>query len=345
MRLSLRRRTAVRAAAALAAVGLSLAGSGVGNAAASGDPGLSPLNISDSYVTGISSGGFMAAQLQVAYSGEFSGAGIFAAGPYDCGQGRILTTLASCGPDILPGGPGPLEDQARAWAAQGAIDDTANLVNKPVYVYHGILDPLVSIPAANDGVEFWQDMGANVTYHNWDWAGHGWPSPLGILPCGLTTPPFGINCWDDPEGEMLNTWFNGAVNPANNGTPAGSLTTFDQTRYVPGGNANAIGLSDYGYVYTPTACANGTSCHLVVALHGCASDHAFLGDYFAKNTYLNQYADTNNLVVLYPQTAPTAIPIDPLGCWDWYGYDGSNFAQKSGPQMAAVMGMVNAIKA
>ncbi|MEU6769839.1 hypothetical protein [Streptomyces sp. NPDC046759] len=38
----------------------------------------------------VSSGGFMATQLQVAYSGTFDGAGIVAAGPYDCGRGKVI---------------------------------------------------------------------------------------------------------------------------------------------------------------------------------------------------------------------------------------------------------------
>jgi poly(3-hydroxybutyrate) depolymerase len=35
-------------------------------------------------VSGLSSGGFMAVQMHVAYSSVFSGAGIFAGGPYYC---------------------------------------------------------------------------------------------------------------------------------------------------------------------------------------------------------------------------------------------------------------------
>ena len=44
------------------------------------------LNISGVYVTGASSGGYMATQLQVAYSSTFQGAGIFTAGPYSAAQ-------------------------------------------------------------------------------------------------------------------------------------------------------------------------------------------------------------------------------------------------------------------
>jgi poly(3-hydroxybutyrate) depolymerase len=57
---------------------------------------------------------------------------------------------------------------------------------------------------------------------------------------------------------------------------------------------------------------------------------------FVRNTGYNRWADTNNIVILYPQTSHAA----PNGCWDWWGYDSANFARKSGPQMAAVKAMV-----
>jgi len=64
---------------------------------------LPALNISSDYVTGISSGGYMATQLQVAYSSRFSGAGIFSAGPYHCGQDSVVIALEACtSPPVLP---------------------------------------------------------------------------------------------------------------------------------------------------------------------------------------------------------------------------------------------------
>ena len=51
------------------------------------------------------------------------------------------------------------------------------------------------------------------------------------------------------------------------------------------------------------------------------------------------WADTNNIIVLYPQTGIMATN----GCWDWWGYDSPHFAQKSAPQMAAIKAMVDRI--
>lgn len=56
-----------------------------------------------------------------------------------------------------------------------------------------------------------------------------------------------------------------------------------------------------------------------------------------RNTGYNRWTDTNNMVVLYPQTSLAATN----SCWDWWGYDSANYAKKSGPQMAALKAMVD----
>lgn len=303
---------------------------------------LPSLNITGTYVTGISSGGYMASQLQVAYSATFQGAGIFAAGPYNCGNGHLLALATQCGTDLTGLDVGALENTATDWAGQGLIDPVSNLAGKPVYTYHGRLDPLVSTWVSDNGVRFYSDFGANTLYHNTDPAGHGWPTPTGVLPCGLTVYPFLINCGDDPEGEMLGHWL-GSVNPPNTGTPTGTLAWYDQNQYVPGGWAHWYSMASSAPAYIPQSCASGAACKLVVALHGCASDTTFTGDEFPEHSYLDNYADTNNLVVLYPQTSVSVLRGNPLGCWDWWGYDGGDYAQKSGPQMRAIMNMVHAL--
>ncbi len=84
----------------------------------------------------------------------------------------------------------------------------------------------------DSGVDFYEHFGASVEYHNWDLAGHGWPTPDGVLACPLTSPPFLINCGDDPEGEMLTHWL-GSVNPPNTRAPKGTLSSFSQNSYAP----------------------------------------------------------------------------------------------------------------
>ncbi len=327
------------AALAAAMIAATLAGTAPAFAAPAQAAGALPrLDITGVYVTGVSSGGFMATQLQVAYSAVFDGAGVIAAGPYDCGQGNVLD-FATC--DIGASLPA-LEQQAVTWSSEGLIDPISDLAGKPVYVYHGTLDPVVNDLVSSAGVDFYQYFGADVEYDSTDPAGHGWPAPDGVLPCSVTAPPFLINCGDDPEGAMLTHWL-GSVNPPNTGSPQGTLSSFSQDLYAPGGNAPALSMGDDGLLYTPPACAADTPCKLVVALHGCLSGEYLLGDEFPELANLDTYADTNNLVVLYPQAIASVIPYNPEGCWDWWGYDGPNFAVKSAPQMVTIMNMVTAL--
>jgi len=336
MTLRLFRPVAMAAAPVLLAA--TLAAGGAAAPAGASAPGLPGLNITGVYVTGVSAGGFMATQLQVAYSATFDGAGVIAAGPYDCGQGTVIG-FASC--DIGASLP-ELEQQAVTWADQGLIDPVGDLAGKPVYVYHGALDPVVNDAVSAAGVSFYQHFGADVQYRSTDPAGHGWPTPEGLVACPVTAPPFLINCGDDPEGAMLTHWL-GAVSPPSTGTPRGTLSSFDQNRYAPGGDAAALSMDGTGLLYTPPACGAGAACTLVVALHGCLSGQYLIGSGFPELANLDTYADTNDLVVLYPQAIASVVPYNPEGCWDWWGYDGPDFAVRSAPQMVTIMNMVRAL--
>lgn len=78
-----------------------------------------------------------------------------------------------------------------------------------------------------------------------------------------------------------------------------------------------------------------------VAFHGCKQSVSAIGDAFYKNTGYNEWADTNHIVVLYPQTLATQNNSN--GCWDWFGYDSADYAKKSGPQMKMVKAMVDGL--
>ena len=51
-----------------------------------------------------------------------------------------------------------------------------------------------------------------------------------------------------------------------------------------------------------------------------------------------RWADTNNIIVLFPQTAAT--PLNPQGCWDWWGYTGREYLTRKAPQIVAVRRMI-----
>ena len=115
---------------------------------------------------------------------------------------------------------------------------------------------------------------------------------------------------------------------------------FDQTPY--GGGANDLDTN--GYLYVPANCANGQQCRLIVALDGCVQTQANIGTKFITEAGINKYADTNNILVLYPYQVSSSTPNNPNGCWDWWGYETTTYALKTGPQMAAIKKMVDRIQ-
>ena len=54
---------------------------------------------------------------------------------------------------------------------------------------------------------------------------------------------------------------------------------------------------------------------------------------FAKEIGLNRWADIYDLVVIYPQTRASFMPLNPKGCWDWWGYSGANYDTRDGRQL------------
>ena len=67
-----------------------------------------------------------------------------------------------------------------------------------------------------------------------------------------------------------------------------------------------------------------------------------VGPAFIDSAGINQWADTNRIVVLYPQVVATSSTgSNPQGCWNWWGYlNDPDYALKSGPQMQALYRMV-----
>ena len=83
----------IRAAAAGAAMALS----GVGGVHAAVNLPALKIDKTQTTVSGLSSGGFMAVQLHVAYSATFAkGAGVVAGGPFYCAEGSIVNATGRC---------------------------------------------------------------------------------------------------------------------------------------------------------------------------------------------------------------------------------------------------------
>ena len=81
---------------------------------------------------------------------------------------------------------------------------------------------------------------------------------------------------------------------------------------------------------------------LHIAFHGCKQGKEFIGDVYARHTGLNNWAEANKIIILYPQIK-SSLPSNGNGCFDWWGYLDQNYHTKKGTQMTAIAKMVQAI--
>jgi hypothetical protein len=180
-------------------------------------------------------------------------------------------------------------------------------------------------------------------------AQHAQPTDFYGNPCGTLGNPYINNCAYDAAGELLK-WIYSSLSPRNDGQLGGDFVQFDQTEFLD--DPIFHGMDTSGWLDVPTSCRNQRPCRLHIAFHGCnqyqgytyfqfGSGMVTFGTTFVRNAGYNKWADSNGLLVLYPQA--TAMPSNPQGCWDWWGYDDPNYALKSGRQMRAVHSMVQRI--
>ena len=167
-------------------------------------------------------------------------------------------------------------------------------------------------------------------------AGHGFAVLDGPVACAVTGPPFVNDCDLDQAGELL-AFLIGPMQPPAAAAPA--PVAFDQRPYRP--SPGPRGMAETGYVYVPAACAAGEACRAHVVFHGCKQSAEQVGDAVTAGAGFNRWAETNRIVVLYPQAAATWS--NPNGCWDWWGYTGAAYATRKGAQPAAVRRMLLAL--
>lgn len=297
------------------------------------------LNTSGITVSGLSSGGYMATQFHVANSDWVKGAAILAAGPYYCGQNDITTALSKC-VDKIDGNIelGKLTQQAESWAANGDIAPLTNLQNSKVWLFHGTADTRVNSKvsdALNAQYKSWVDP-SNLTYINDKTIAHVFPTMNEGKSCIASESPYIGNCSYDAAGELL-TYLLGELSQPDD-TLSGSVITYNQ-HDIAGDNAKT--MAEKGYAYVPQTCQTGEECYVHVSFHGCNQFAEAVGMEYVNNTGLNRWADDNQIVVFYPQTRKSLfMPLNPQGCWDWWGYTGADYATRSGAQLQAVESII-----
>lgn len=312
-------------------------------------------------IAGISSGGFMAVQMSVAYSQTFTGAAIFAGGPYYCSVGNLGMATTTCmqnNPAITQSGINLLETDTVLWANYGWIDSPSNLAKQKIYLYSGTNDTVVVQPVVTWLQNYYRQYisAGNVAYNNTSAAQHSWVtwkpvtggtwSGSGSNPvvnaCTFKGTPYINNCGNDPEHDLIKQLYGSVA--AHSTSASGTMVAFDQTAFVQNGATAANSIDATGYVYVPTYCAANSGCKAMVALHGCEQGYGTIGNAFITDSGLNEYADTNQLLIVYPQLiASNTIPYNPEGCWDFWGYTGPNYPLQSGVQPAMIKAMVDKV--
>ena len=300
---------------------------------------LPQLNIdtSQTSVSGLSSGGFMAVQLHVGYSATFKrGAGIVAGGPFYCAEGSITNATGRCmaSPAGIP--TSSLVSTTNSWASAGSIDPVANLQNSRVYLFSGSIDSTVKTGVMDALKTYYNSFvpAANVVYKKDIAAEHAMITDDYGSSCSTKGSPYINDCNFDLAGAILSHIY-GTLNARNNATlPTGNFVEFNQSQFITN-----HGMAPTGWAYIPQSCTSGTQCKLHVVMHGCQQNVTLVQQQYVRNTGYNRWADTNNMVVLYPQTSTAATN----SCWDWWGYDSANYSKKSGPQMAAIKAMVDQV--
>ncbi len=293
-------------------------------------------------VSGISSGAYMAVQIAVAHSATVKGVGAIAGGPYACAQGSATTATRTC----MVGKPDAkaLANAAKKAAAAGRIDPLENLATQKAWLFNGFNDGVVKRPVSDALFDFYKsfDNEHNLFYKTNLQAAHSQVTLAYGQACSLTGGDFMNDCGYDAAGMLLQHLL-GSLHPPAKGKPEGAIVHFSQAEFMRG-EPWLSGMSREGFAYVPKNCAAQQPCRLHIALHGCKQYAALIGDRYYANAGYNEWADTNDLIVLYPQTVATTLtPLNPNGCWDWWGYVNSNYANKSSVQIQAIRSMVERI--
>ena len=321
-------------------------------------------------VSGLSSGAFMAVQLHIAYSESFIGAGIIAGGPYRAVESVRITGLANqdsnvmsaeyiCMTPLTPRCAPNAADLAEKARDTPDIDDPVDMAKQKLYFFTGTADTVVSSIVVKRTRDFYKALGAsdaNIQFFDNIAAGHAIltdnPEDTAL---NLNKPPY-INNGGFMQSHRILEHIHGPLRVPGTGLP-GELRRFSQKEFV-GGDFTVSSLDEYGYVYVPKAVCDGAAATAVhIALHGCKQGYSYVnfaagradtaneppfGNRYITTTGYNTIAESNNIIVLYPQVTGMdgGSAQNPDGCWDWWGYTGPDYYSRKAVQICAIHKML-----
>lgn len=330
-----------------------------------------------SSVSGLSSGAFMTVQLHLAHSASFAGAGIIAGGPFRCAESYrgvaaqaedayIESSLYICMNPLVPQttpNAQRLAALADATARAGRIDAISNLADDRVYIFTGSRDNVVYSDVVARTRLFYELLGVkstNIAYDDTVPAGHSIvtdnPEDSQLE---TNQPPYINNGGFMQSHDILRHIYSGLKPPAE--WLSGRIVRFDQTEFF--GNDVRASMSRFGYAYVPRAVEEErVPARVHIALHGCKQGYNYVdyingradisnrppyGNRYITTTGYNHIADSNDIIVLYPQAQGTdnGEIQNPDGCWDWWGYTSPDpqqpdYYSRDAIQIKAIHGML-----
>lgn len=307
----------------------------------------------DASVVGVSSGGYMASQMAIAWPQRFAGLGVIAAGPWACAQGALGLALGQCmltskGPVDLAA----IDERYRSYLKRELVGTPEQLATLRAYVWHGgadrVVAPAIGQSLAEQLSSWLADPDQQLRVIVDAEAAHGWP--VGNAPASHEPESETADCAEGGGNHLLDCerrvakealdWIHGPA-PESASEHAGRLVRFDQ------GDFEARGLADVGYLFIPEACEAG-GCPVTIALHGCEMSANEGDESFVRHSGLNQRAAAEGRLVLYPQAK--ASMANPQGCWDWWGFTESSWQidplhdSRQGRQLGALMQMLDRLQ-
>lgn len=309
----------------------------------------------ESSISGLSSGAFMTVQLHLAHSASFAGVGVIAGGPFRCAesfrgaaplaedayvQGAEFICMSPLTAHTGPSAP-RLAQLARDTAQAGGIDPVSNLKGDRVYLFTGSRDTVVYSDVVKCTHRFYELLGVasqDIVFDDTVPAGHSivTDNPEDSL-LDTNQPPY-INRGSFMQSHRILHHIYSDLKPAARQL-SGRLVRFDQSEFFGPGARTSMG--QFGYAYVPRAVEEGKPARVHIALHGCKQGYSYVnyvygradvanqapyGNRYMTTTGYNELADSNDIIVLYPQ----ATGVDdggqqnPDGCWDWWGYTSDN---------------------
>ncbi|KAL4439541.1 hypothetical protein ABPG74_003943 [Tetrahymena malaccensis] len=305
-------------------------------------------------VSGISSGAYMSGQMHVALSSFIKGSAIVAGGPVGCTRGYLIYATTECMANPQDLNIQSVDEAIDKLNKDKKIDDVSNLKGAKSYIFAGLKDTVVLPLGGVHLQDQFTKLGVQLKTVYDIPAEHAYITNNFGNVCDFKGSPYINNCNYNQAYESLNYLYGGKLKA---GTKAidSNLFEFNQQNYF---SSFMTSLYSSGYVYIPTNCAGGKKkCRLHINFHGCKQSVEILGTNYITMIGINDVAEANDIVVLYPQTSKNPIfPYNPEGCWDWWGYTewnsmlaptgyynfnsaGLNFLSKEGLQIKSIWQM------